>query len=84
MNPSKGRTRAMIFDLRSKAKEDGTGKVVTVIKARCPQNHKCPSLRVCPTEALSQNGFSAPEVNHDKCVGCGKCVKFCPMGALSF
>lgn len=49
---------------------------------RCPQNHPCPAVRVCPVNALSQKGFSAPEPDNDKCVRCGKCVKFCPMKAI--
>lgn len=49
---------------------------------KCPQNHPCPSVRVCPTDALSQKGFSAPVVDMEKCIKCGKCVKFCPMRAL--
>jgi ferredoxin len=55
---------------------------VTVVKERCPQNHPCPSVRVCPTGALKQKGFSAPEVNADICTDCTKCVKYCPMGAF--
>ena len=50
--------------------------------ARCPQNHPCPSVRVCPVKALTQNGFHAPDVDDAVCVKCGKCVRFCPMGAL--
>ena len=57
-------------------------KSLKVLKARCPQNHPCPSVRVCPTGALMQKGFSAPHVDADKCVKCGKCVKSCPMRAL--
>jgi len=53
-----------------------------VIKNRCPQNHKCPSIRVCPVNALKQNGNSAPTVDYNLCIECGKCVRFCPMGAL--
>jgi Fe-S-cluster-containing hydrogenase component 2 len=53
-----------------------------VIASRCPQNHACPSLRVCPTGALLQSGYDAPAVDQDKCIACGKCVRFCPMGAL--
>ena len=49
---------------------------------RCPQNHPCPSVRVCPADALSQKGYSAPDVDAEKCIKCGKCVKFCPKGAL--
>jgi Fe-S-cluster-containing hydrogenase component 2 len=50
---------------------------------RCPQNHPCPSVRVCPVNALSQQRYEAPAVDQDKCIECGKCVKFCPMGALA-
>ena len=32
--------------------------------------------------ALSQKEFEAPTVDHDKCIKCGKCVRFCPMKAL--
>jgi Fe-S-cluster-containing hydrogenase component 2 len=55
---------------------------IKVIKNRCPQNHPCPSIRVCPVGALTQDGYSAPTVDESKCIDCGKCVKFCPMGAL--
>jgi len=55
---------------------------LVVKTSRCPQNHPCPSVKVCPVNALSQQGFDAPTVDMDKCIKCGKCVKFCPMGAL--
>lgn len=65
-------------------KEDSEGKNIKVLTSRCPENHPCPSVRVCPVSALSQKGFSAPEVDNDKCIACGKCVKFCPMRAIVF
>ncbi|MBU1076563.1 MAG: 4Fe-4S binding protein [Spirochaetes bacterium] len=55
---------------------------VSVNRSLCPQNHPCPSIRVCPEKALKQNGYDAPLVNKEKCTLCGKCVRFCPMGAL--
>ncbi len=55
---------------------------LVVKKARCPQNHPCPSVKVCPTGALLQKGYEAPQVKMDKCIKCGKCVNFCPMRAL--
>jgi ferredoxin len=60
-------------------KKKGT---LQVIINRCPQNHPCPSLTVCPMGALSQKGFAAPVVDHNKCIACKKCAQFCPMGAL--
>ncbi len=59
-------------------------KDLQVNKSRCPQNHACPSTKVCPVGALTQEGYAAPTVDMDKCIKCGKCVKFCPMRALSF
>ena len=55
---------------------------IQVHMSRCPQNHPCPSVRVCPVGALEQTGFEAPQVNKEKCIDCGKCVAFCPMGVL--
>lgn len=57
-------------------------KELVVVTNRCPQNHQCPSVRVCPVGALKQEGFNAPTVDNDACIECGKCVKFCPKGAL--
>lgn len=67
-----------------KAQEDISLKKLTVNKHRCPQNHSCPSVKVCPVGALSQNGFDAPAIDLHKCIKCGKCVRFCPMKALIF
>ena len=59
-------------------------KVLHIIKERCPQSHLCPSVQVCPVQALSQNGFEAPVIHHNKCIKCGKCSNFCPKKALVF
>ena len=57
-------------------------KVLILIKENCPQNHKCPAIKVCPVGALSQVGFNAPIIDYDKCIKCGKCSNFCPKKAL--
>jgi Fe-S-cluster-containing hydrogenase component 2 len=65
--------------------EKATADMTLAVKInRCPQNHPCPSVKVCPVGALSQQGFKAPVVDMAKCIKCGKCVKFCPMRALVF
>ncbi len=56
--------------------------MITIDKNRCPQNHRCPSIKVCPVGAISQEGFGLPVVNQEVCVECGKCIKFCPMRAI--
>lgn len=57
-------------------------KRLKVIKERCPKNHKCPAVKVCPVNALSQKDFDTPIVDYDKCIKCGKCANFCPKKAL--
>lgn len=51
---------------------------IKVIIERCPQNHKCPAIKVCSVNALSQKGFDVPIVDYE----CGKCANFCPKKAL--
>jgi len=55
---------------------------VIVNERRCPQNHRCPAVRVCPVQALEQKGYAAPAVDAEKCIDCGRCVRACPTGAL--
>lgn len=55
---------------------------IRINKNRCPQNHPCPAVTVCPVDALKQKGYRAPEVDMDKCIKCRKCVQYCPMGAI--
>lgn len=53
-----------------------------ILIENCPQNHKCPAVRICPMGALTQTDFSAPKIDYEKCVACGKCSDFCPKKAL--
>ena len=71
-----------MFDFKKSQNMDKSNQSLVVKKNRCPQNHPCPSVRVCPAGALKQKGFDAPTVDMGKCIKCGKCVKFCPMRAL--
>jgi ferredoxin len=51
-------------------------------ESKCPQNHRCPLLRVCPADAILQDGFGLPVIDKTKCTECGKCARFCPTGAI--
>jgi len=54
-----------------------------VNRAKCPQNHRCPSIAVCPKGAISQKDiYSLPEIDEELCILCGKCMQFCPKGAF--
>lgn len=50
---------------------------VKVIVERCPQNHICPAVAICPVDALSQVGHAAPTVDPELCTECGECVLVC-------
>lgn len=58
-------------------------KHLTVNKQRCPQDHACPAIDVCPVGAIKQEGFNAPNIDYEKCIKCGNCSSFCPMKALN-
>lgn len=62
----------------------GAEKMIKVDEKICPQDHKCPAIRVCPVNAITQEGFGLPQVNNDICVECQKCIKFCPLGAIKY
>lgn len=49
---------------------------------RCPQNHQCPMIWVCPSNAISQNPQGLPIIDDEKCTECGKCTRYCAFGAV--
>ena len=48
----------------------------------CPQNHRCPMNPICPAGAISQKGNALPEIDPEKCIECGKCVRHCGRQAV--
>ncbi len=70
-------------DNEEETSKDNADKILYVDNYRCPENHRCPSIRVCPVGALTQERYEAPKVDMEKCIKCGKCVKYCPMRAIS-
>lgn len=50
---------------------------LTISPLYCPQNHKCPLIRVCPVNAIKQSGNGLPIIDKEKCTECGKCTKYC-------
>ena len=69
-------------DNNETAGKDRKDMKLVVNKNRCPENHPCPSIRVCAVGALTQKGYAAPVVDESKCTKCGKCVRYCPMRAI--
>ena len=63
--------KRLFFSRKTTDDNSNEKRTLVVNVARCPQNHPCPSIRVCPTSALTQKGFRAPDVDQEKCVACG-------------
>ncbi|MBF4692832.1 4Fe-4S dicluster domain-containing protein [Fusibacter ferrireducens] len=57
-------------------------KVASIDKGRCDRSPFCPVKRVCPVNAVKGSMFAAPSISAEACIGCGKCVAYCPMGAV--
>lgn len=54
---------------------------------KCDQSPFCPVVRACPVKAVKQKKISffkgsIPVVDHDECIGCSKCISYCPHGAV--
>lgn len=56
---------------------------IKVDSDKCPQNHPCPVVRICPTKAIKQQGFKAPTIDQSKCIDCGRCLRYCGYGAFN-
>jgi ferredoxin len=55
---------------------------LTINSNLCPQNHRCPIMKACPMEAISQDGNGLPVIDDSKCAECMDCVSSCPMHAV--
>jgi ferredoxin len=55
---------------------------LTISPLACPQNHRCPIIRVCPVGAITQDGYGLPVIDDATCIECGKCKNYCPMQAV--
>jgi len=57
---------------------------VIIDAAKCPADHACPLLGICPVEAITQEGFAAPQIDQEKCIACGMCTSVCAFQAADF
>jgi Fe-S-cluster-containing dehydrogenase component len=60
-------------------------KKAVINQSICDRSPFCPVKRVCPVGAVESKGFFGGEVtiNAEKCIGCAKCVAYCPHQAVS-
>ncbi|WP_418791174.1 ATP-binding protein [Phosphitispora sp. TUW77] len=62
-------------------------KKAVINETLCDHSPFCAAKKVCEFGAITQKTqglFNAevPEIDRDTCVGCGKCVDYCPHGAI--
>ena len=50
-------------------------KVVDVIKEKCANCHAC--ISSCPVKMCNKASGEYVEINHEACIGCGKCIEVC-------
>lgn len=71
-------TGAISVDEIKKPGEEHLKRGVAIIE--CVQEIPCnPCVDACPFGAISMENLNAiPQIDYDKCRGCGKCVSVCP------
>lgn len=58
---------------------------LVVKEERCPKNHFCPVINVCPKQAIVQKSpFDAPLIEDENCSECGICTNYCAYGAITY
>jgi Fe-S-cluster-containing hydrogenase component 2 len=60
-------------------KEDAFGFDMPVVCWHC---RRCLPLETCPSKALKRRSDGLVYADEERCIGCGKCVKACPVGAI--
>jgi Fe-S-cluster-containing hydrogenase component 2 len=62
-------------------------KKAVLNQAKCDRSPFCGAKRVCPVGAINfvkEGMFNGKiEIDLGKCIGCGKCVNYCPHSAIS-
>jgi ferredoxin len=54
-----------------------------VNRNKCPRNHKCRAVAICPVGAIAQKDRTClPVVDADRCILCEKCIHICPKRAF--
>lgn len=68
---------------KNKKNKNDIKKVAYIVQNKCDKSPFCPVKRVCPVNAVTKQGFfGSVEIDSTKCIGCGKCIQYCPHGAV--
>ncbi len=58
-------------------------QLISIDLEKCNCSQAC--VRACPVKAITiQKNSEYPEVNHNRCIGCGSCLGVCQVGAVSY
>jgi Na+-translocating ferredoxin:NAD+ oxidoreductase RNF subunit RnfB len=58
-------------------------QLINIDLEKCNISHAC--VRACPVQAITiQKNTEYPEINHDRCIGCGSCLNVCAVNAVSY
>lgn len=69
-----------------RTRESGVFPAVTTQAASLACNHcdEAWCVKACPVKAISRRADGLVLIDHDKCLGCRECEKFCPYHAPAF
>ena len=56
--------------------------MITVDRNKCPHDHICPLINICPEGAITQGVDGYPIIDYSLCIECGLCIRKCPMRAI--
>lgn len=58
-------------------------ELISIDLEKCNNSHAC--IRACPVKAITaERKTDLPQINHDRCIGCGNCLSVCQVGAVNY
>ncbi len=58
-------------------------ELISIDLEKCNSSHAC--IRACPVKAITvERKTDLPEINHNRCIGCGNCLSVCQVGAVTY